>query len=236
MRADKRSNDGLRPVTIVRNYTKFAEGSVFVSFGDTRVICTATIDHQLPSFLRDGGRGWITAEYAMLPRCTPERIVRESVKKGRALEISRLIGRSLRCVVDLGALGERQVIIDCDVIQADGGTRTASITGAYVALYDALMTLVTRGVLSKTPLRRSCAAVSIGIVDGEILLDLCYDEDARADVDMNLVMDSAGCLIEIQGCAEGQAFPRRLLDSMLDMGQEAIQQLIKVQNEALGRA
>jgi ribonuclease PH len=161
--------------------------------------------------------------------------VRDSVKKGRALEISRMIGRSLRCVVDLPALGERQVIIDCDVIQADGGTRTASITGAYVALYDALRGLVKKGVLPRVPMTRACAAVSIGIVGGELLVDLCYEEDARADVDMNLVMDSEGSVIEIQGCAEGRAFPRPLLNTMLDMGEKAIGELIAVQKEALAR-
>lgn len=233
MRGNNRPNHALRPVTITRNFTKFAEGAVCVAFGDTKVICTATVDAQVPPFLRDKGRGWVTAEYAMLPRCTPERIVRDNVKRGRAMEISRFIGRSLRAVTDLAALGERQIIIDCDVLQADGGTRTAAITGSYVALHDAITSLRTRGIIAANPLTGACAAVSIGIVAGEVLVDLCYEEDAHADVDLNLVMDDCGRIIEIQGCSEGAPFARGLLDTMLDAGQAAMQELLQVQRKAL---
>jgi ribonuclease PH len=236
MRPDSRPHDALRPVSIVRNFTKFAEGSVFVSFGDTQVVCTATVDAQVPSFLRDKCSGWITAEYAMLPRSSPQRVLRDAVKKGRALEISRLIGRSLRSVVDLDAFGERQVIIDCDVLQADGGTRTASITGAYVALHDALNALAVKGLLARSPIRAQCAAVSVGIVDGEMLLDLCYEEDFKAEVDMNLVMRSDGAIIEIQGCAERQAFSKSTMDQMVALAEKGIRDLIRIQNEVLGCA
>ncbi len=236
MRPGDRALDELRPVSITRHYTKFAEGSVLVAFGDTKVLCTASIGEQVPYFLRDTGKGWVTAEYGMLPRSTQERTIRDNVKKGRALEISRLIGRSLRCVMDLTALGERQVIVDCDVLQADGGTRTASITGAYVALHDALSVLVKRGSLPRLPMIGQCAAVSVGVVDGEARLDLCYEEDFRADVDMNLVMREDGTFIEIQGSAEGAAFSRTLLDQMLDAGAAGIRSLMRIQNEALERA
>jgi len=236
MRPDHRANDALRPVSIVRNYTKFAEGSVLVSFGDTKVICTASFDKQVPPFLRDTGTGWITAEYAMLPRSTQERNIRDNMRKGRALEIGRVIGRALRSVVDLPAMGERQIIIDCDVIQADGGTRTAAITGAYVALHDAFCRLVEGGILQRSPLVGQCAAVSLGVVDGELLLDLCYQEDFRAEVDMNLVMLEDETIIELQGTAEKKAFPRAVLNHMLDLGTQGIRQLVAIQNEALGRA
>jgi len=236
MRPGHRANNALRPVSIIRNYTKFAEGAVLVSFGDTRVICTASLDKQVPPFLRDTGTGWVTAEYAMLPRATQERSVRDSMKRGRALEIGRLIGRALRTVVDLAALGERQIIIDCDVVQADGGTRTAAITGAYVALHDALCRLVEQGILRQLPLAGQCAAVSLGIVDGEILLDLCYEEDSRAEVDMNLVMREDNTIIELQATAEKKTFPRALLEQVLDLGTEGVRQLIVIQNEALGCA
>lgn len=236
MRTDNRPNDGLRPVAIVRKYTKFAEGSVLVSFGDTKVICTATTQNQVPPFLRDTGTGWITAEYGMLPRSTSERVVRDAVKKGRSLEISRLIGRALRCTVDLAALGERQVIMDCDVLQADGGTRTAAITGAYVALHDALSLLVGSGVLAKHPLVGQCAAVSVGIVDGETLLDLSYSEDSRAEVDLNLVMCGDGHIIEIQGTAEHKPFDRKDLERMLDLGEKGIRELLAIQTQALDDA
>jgi ribonuclease PH len=236
MRPGHRANNALRPVSIIRNYTKFAEGAVLVSFGDTRVICTASLDKQVPPFLRDTGTGWVTAEYAMLPRATQERSVRDSMKRGRALEIGRLIGRALRTVVDLAALGERQIIIDCDVVQADGGTRTAAITGAYVALHDALCWLVEQGILRQSPLAGQCAAVSLGIVDGEILLDLCYEEDSRAEVDMNLVMREDNTIIELQATAEKKTFPRALLEQVLDLGTEGVRQLIVIQNEALGCA
>ncbi len=235
MRLDNRRNDELRPVTIQRGFTKHAAGSVLVSFGDTQVLCTAMLDERVPPFLRDSGKGWVTAEYAMLPASSSERISRDSAKKGRALEISRLIGRCLRCVTDLRALGERQILIDCDVLQADGGTRTAAITGAYVALDDALEALVCDGKLSAKPALKQCAAVSAGLVDGQHLLDLCYTEDSSAEVDMNIVMQEDGHYIEIQGCAEGKAFSRETLDSFLSLGEQGIRQLFDIQNRALGR-
>jgi ribonuclease PH len=234
MRLDNRSTDALRPISIERNYTKFAAGSVLVAFGDTKVICTASIEDKVPPFLRDTGKGWVTAEYAMLPGSTLDRTNRENSKKGRAQEISRLIGRSLRAVVDLAALGECQITVDCDVLQADGGTRTAAITGAYVALYDALQGVVTKGMIPKLPIHTSCAAVSVGIVDGIALLDLCYLEDVRAEVDMNIVMNGAGDFIEVQGSAEGQAFSMEQLQQLLASGQKGVRELIKLQQEALG--
>ncbi len=233
MRIDSRPYDQLRPVSIVRNYTKYAEGAVLVSFGDTKVICTATVQHQVPPFLKGTGTGWVTAEYGMLPRSAPDRIVRDAVKKGRALEISRLIGRSLRCVVDMALLGERQIVIDCDVIQADGGTRTASITGAYVALNDALRSMVLAGTLTSLPLTGQCAAVSLGLVNGELLLDLCYEEDSKADVDLNIVMCQDGRLIEIQGSAERKPFTRQDMERMLELGEAGIRHLMAIQDEAL---
>jgi len=233
MREDRRDPDALRAVTFQRHFTKFAEGSVLVAFGDTRVLCTATIEDKVPPFLRDSRSGWITAEYAMLPRSTQERIVREAAKKGRALEISRLIGRSLRAVVDLKELGERQILLDCDVLQADGGTRTAAITGAYIAVCDALAALTAQGKLERSPLRAQCAAVSVGVVAGEPRLDLCYAEDAAADVDMNLIMRDDGAFIEIQGCAERGAFDRRTLDELLKLGEQGIRRLFTLQQEAL---
>ena len=233
MRPGDRPNQALRRVTIERDYLKHAEGSALIAFGDTKVICAATVTSQVPRFLRDSGKGWVTAEYAMLPRSAQERVARDAVRRGRALEISRLIGRSLRAVVDLGALGERQIIVDCDVIQADGGTRTASITGGYVALHDALAKLVAERVLERSPLKGQCAAVSMGVVDGEVLLDLCYEEDFRADVDMNLVMRDDGGIIEIQGAAEGEAFPKEVLEQMLEVGRKGIQELFAIQAEAL---
>ncbi|MBX7259546.1 MAG: ribonuclease PH [Candidatus Hydrogenedentes bacterium] len=236
MRVDNRRNNELRSVTIERGYTKHAAGSVLVSFGDTRVLCTAMLEERVPPFLRDTGKGWVTAEYAMLPASSSERISRDSNKKGRALEISRLIGRSLRCVTDLQALGERQIIIDCDVLQADGGTRTAAITGAYVALDDALESLVQDRKLAVKPSLMQCAAVSVGLVGGEPLLDLCYTEDSSAEVDMNLVMQGDGRFIEIQGCAEGQAFSRETFDAFLTLGEQGIRELFAIQNRALGRA
>ena len=233
MRPGDRPNHALRRVTIERDYLKHAEGSALIAFGDTKVICAATVTSQVPRFLRDSGKGWVTAEYAMLPRSAQERVARDAVRGGRALEISRLIGRSLRAVADLRALGERQIIVDCDVIQADGGTRTASITGGYVALHDALAKLVAEGVLERSPLKGPCAAVSMGVVDGDVLLDLCYEEDSRADVDMNLVMRDDGGIIEIQGAAEGEAFPKEVLEQMLEVGRKGIQELFAIQAEAL---
>ena len=234
MRTDHRAHDELRPVRIERHYTKFAEGSVLVSFGDTVLICTATVSGTTPSWLRDTGKGWVTAEYAMLPRSAPERVLRDAAKKGRALEIGRIIGRSLRGVVDLEAVGERQVILDCDVIQADGGTRTAGVTGAYVALHDALSSLVAAGKLAQLPMAGQCAAVSVGVVDGEVLLDLRYDEDVRAEVDMNLVMRENGEFIEIQGSSERKTFGRDALDRMIELGQKGIGELMRIQSESLG--
>ena len=236
MRPDNRADDALRPISIERHYTKHAEGSVLVRFGDTQVICTASLDEHVPGFLRGSGSGWVTAEYSMLPRSVATRISREKSRKGRALEIGRLIGRSLRCVTDLDALGERQVILDCDVIQADGGTRTASITGAYVALHDAVRGLVDRAVIKHLPLLGQCAAVSVGILEGEARLDLCYEEDFAADVDMTVVMRSDGHFIEIQGCAEGEAFPRPMVDALLDLGARGNERLFEAQREALGCA
>ncbi len=233
MRPDGRLPDALRPIEIVRNYTQYAEGSVLVSFGNTRVLCTASLDERVPPFLRETGTGWVTAEYAMLPGSAHGRISRDAAKKGRALEISRLIGRSLRCVVDLAAMGERQIILDCDVLQADGGTRTAAITGAYVALHDACSWLVGEGILERSPLISGCAAVSVGIVNGEPRLDLCYDEDSVAEVDMNVVMQSDGRLIEIQGSAEGEAFTRKMMNELLDQGEKGIRELLALQKKAL---
>jgi len=233
MRPDNRLPDTLRSITIERNYTCFAEGSVLVGFGNTRVLCTASLEERVPPFLRDTGTGWVTAEYGMLPRSAHGRISRDAVKKGRALEISRLIGRSLRCVVDLAAMGERQIILDCDVLQADGGTRTAAITGAYVALHDAFSRLVTEGILVSTPLTGQCAAVSVGIVNEEPRLDLCYDEDSVAEVDMNLVMREDGRFIEVQGSAEGEAFSRDMMNELFDLGEKGIRELFALQEQAL---
>ncbi|MEA3364302.1 MAG: ribonuclease PH [Candidatus Hydrogenedentes bacterium] len=233
MRPDDRQNDELRPVTFQRHYTRYAEGSVLVAFGDTKVVCTATVEDHVPLFLRETKTGWITAEYAMLPRSTHTRTSRDSLNRGRTKEISRLIGRSLRNVVDLSFLGERQFIIDCDVLQADGGTRTAAVTGAWVALYDAIDRLVSQGAIEQSPLLGQCAAVSVGLVDGEARLDLCYEEDAAASVDMNTVYRTDGNLIEVQATAEGEAFPRRQLETLLDLAYSGCEQLFKLQREAL---
>jgi ribonuclease PH len=235
LRSADRPNDALRPVSIERNFTRYAEGSVLVTFGDTQVLCTASVEDGVPPFLKGSGTGWVTAEYGMLPRSSPQRIQRDSVRKGRAQEISRLIGRSLRAVTELNLLGERQVILDCDVLQADGGTRTAAITGAYVALHDAFRTLVKERRLSAVPLLGQCAAVSVGLVEGETLLDLDYREDSAADVDMNVVMRSDGHYIEVQGSAEGEAFPRSSLDALLDVADQGIRRLFEIQKEALDR-
>jgi len=235
MRSDGRAADALRPVTIERHFTKHADGSVLVSFGDTRVICTAILEGRVPPWLRDSGKGWVTAEYGMLPGSGNERIRRDSVNKGRAQEISRLIGRSLRAVVDLVAMGECLITVDCDVIQADGGTRTASITGGYVALCDAVEKAVASGRLAKSPLLGRCAAVSVGMVDGAALLDLCYEEDVVAAVDMNIVMDGAGRFIEVQGCAEGAPFSRTELEALLALGERGCRNLVACQEEVLSR-
>ncbi len=234
MRIDGRKADELRRTKITRNYIKDAEGSVLIEMGDTRVICTATVENTVPPFLRGKGTGWVTAEYAMLPRSSAQRIQRERSKVGgRTHEIQRLIGRSLRSVVDMKALGERSVLIDCDVVQADGGTRTASITGAFVALVDALRHMKKQGMIETVPVTDHLAAVSVGIVGGKPMLDLCYVEDSTAEVDMNLVMTGKGAIVEVQGTAEGDPFSKAELGKMLALGEKGIRLLIKKQKEAL---
>ena len=235
-RRDGRNADQLRPVQIERGVSKHAEGSAMIACGDTRVLCAASVEERVPPWLRGGGQGWVTAEYGMLPRSTGTRNAREAARGkqvGRTVEIQRLIGRSLRAVVDLTALGERTVTVDCDVLQADGGTRTASITGAYVALRDALAWLVDKRRIRQLPLHGQVAAVSAGIVDGEVILDLDYSEDSRAETDLNLVMNDGGGLIEIQGTAEGHAFRRSELERMLDLGDAAVRELMVAQEQAL---
>ncbi|MGE5454421.1 MAG: ribonuclease PH [Methylocystaceae bacterium] len=237
MRPHDRAHNQLRPVNIIPNYVKFAAGSVLVETGDTRVLCTASVEERVPPFLRNSGTGWITAEYSLLPGSTPDRSSREVTKgkvSGRTSEIQRLIGRSLRAVVDTAALGERTIWIDCDVIQADGGTRTAAITGGFVAMCLALQRLVAQGVISKIPLTDYVAATSVGMVGGELRLDLEYVEDSTADVDMNVVMTGRGQLVEVQGTGEGATFDRSQLDGMLDLAADGIKQLIAQQQELLG--
>jgi ribonuclease PH len=236
MRPSQRQANALRPINIHRGFTCHAEGSVLIEFGATRVLCTASVEDSVPGFLRGKGQGWLTAEYGMLPRATHTRSAREAAKgkqSGRTQEIQRLIGRSLRAVVDLGALGERQIIIDCDVLQADGGTRTAAITGACVAVHDALSGLVTSGKLARNPMREFVAAVSVGIYQGVPVLDLDYAEDADCDTDMNVVMTESGGLIEVQGTAEGQAFSRAELNDLLDLAEGGIGHLIALQRSAV---
>lgn len=236
-RSDNRAPDQMRPVNIVPNYINTAEGSVLIEVGNTRVICTASLDETVPPFLRNSGRGWISSEYAMLPRSTLTRTPREVNKgrpSGRTHEIQRLIGRSLRAVTDMGRLGERTLWIDCDVIQADGGTRTASITGAFVALGLALEKLVAAGTLTSVPLRDFVAAVSVGIVDSEILLDLCYEEDSRAGVDMNFVMTAGHKFVEVQATAEHQLFDEEQLGKMISLASQGVQSLIAKQQAVLG--
>lgn len=236
IRPSGRAADVLRPVTFARAFTRHAEGSVLVSFGDTRVLCTASIEDGVPGFLRGRGQGWVTAEYGMLPRATHTRSPREAAKgkqTGRTQEIQRLIGRSLRAVMDMSALGERTVTLDCDVLQADGGTRTAAITGAYVALVDACAVLVARGALAASPLHGQVAAVSVGICGGVPLLDLDYAEDSQAETDMNVVMKDGGAFVEVQGTAEGHAFRRDELDALLTLASEGIARLHAAQAEAL---
>jgi len=231
-----RTSEQLRPLKITRNYTCHAEGSVLVEFGNTKVLCTASVEESVPPFMRGKGTGWVTAEYGMLPRSTHTRSAREAAKgkqSGRTQEIQRLIGRSLRAVVDLAALGERQITLDCDVLQADGGTRCASITGASVALHDALNTLVASGKLTTNPLRELVAAVSVGIVNGEPRLDLDYPEDSACDTDMNVVMTASGGLIEVQGTAEGAPFSRAELDILLALATQGIHDIIRAQSAAL---
>jgi len=235
-RSDGRTSDQLRPVTFERNWSEHAEGSTLVSFGKTKVLCTASFTPGVPRWLKDSGTGWVTAEYAMLPRATTTRNQRESVKGklgGRTQEISRLIGRSLRAVVDMKALGENAILIDCDVLQADGGTRTAAITGSYVALVDALTWARGEGHVSGDPLTDSVAAVSVGIIDGEPRVDLHYDDDVRAETDMNVVMTGAGNFVEVQGTAEGEPFDRALLDNLLDLAAAGIADLTELQKAAL---
>ena len=237
MRADGRAPDQLRPLEFNRDFTEMAAGSCLVSFGQTRVLCTASIEEDVPRWMRGRGTGWVTAEYSMLPGSSPERIrreVKDGHPSGRSQEIQRLIGRALRSVCDMVRLGERQVIVDCDVLQADGGTRTASICGGYVALHDALTRLVHQGVIREHPLTAFCAATSVGIVDGTSLLDLSYVEDSVADVDTNVVMTSEGRFVEVQGTAEGEPFDRGLLDGLLELGAAGCAELTKLQLEALG--
>ncbi|MBI5343889.1 MAG: ribonuclease PH [Deltaproteobacteria bacterium] len=235
-RTDGRAHDELRPVTVIRDYLKFAEGSVLISMGDTKVICAATVDEKAPPFLRGTGKGWITAEYSMLPRSSKKRTQREAAAGrigGRTHEIQRLIGRSLRAVFDLNALGERTVIVDCDVVQADGGTRTASITGAYIAVIDTLTRLRSMGLIDSVPVLDSIAAISVGLVNAKAFLDLTYGEDSSADVDMNVVMTGSGKFIEVQGTAELSPFTREEMDSMLDMAAKGIRELTRIQGAAL---
>jgi len=236
MRPSKRRPDELRAVSIERNFTKHAEGSVLVSFGDTRVLCTASVDAKVPSFLKGRGQGWLTAEYGMLPRATNTRGDREAARgkqSGRTQEIQRLIGRSMRAVVDLSKLGERTIQIDCDVLQADGGTRTASITGAFVAVHDALNWLKARGDLTELPIKEFVAAVSVGVYEGTAVLDLDYAEDSACDTDMNVVMTGAGGFVEVQGTAEGAAFSRKELDQLLGLADKGIRELVTAQKHAL---
>jgi ribonuclease PH len=239
MRPSGRAPDALRPVTLTRRFTRHAEGSVLVAFGDTQVLCTASVEEKVPGFLKGKGQGWVTAEYGMLPRSTHTRSDREAARgkqSGRTQEIQRLIGRSLRAVIDLAALGERSIQLDCDVLQADGGTRTASITGAWVALHDACAGLVAAGKLPAIPLRTAVAAVSVGIVDGVPVLDLDYPEDSSCDTDMNVVMTGDGGIVELQGTAEGEPFTRAQLDALLGLASAGIAQLVAKQREALGLA
>ncbi len=236
MRPSGRQPNEMRPVSFERNFTCHAEGSVLVSFGNTKVLCTASVEEQIPRFLRGKGQGWVTAEYGMLPRATGTRTGREAARGkqgGRTMEIQRLIGRSLRAAIDLEALGERQITLDCDVIQADGGTRTASISGAFVALSDAINKLLDEGTLNKNPLHGHVASVSVGIYNGVAVLDLDYPEDSAAETDMNVVMNDAGHFIEIQGTAEGHAFRRDEMDAMLDLAEQGIATIIEAQREAL---
>ncbi|MCP4431998.1 MAG: ribonuclease PH [Gammaproteobacteria bacterium] len=235
MRPSERDANQLRPIIITRNYNKHAEGSVLVEFGDTRVICTASIENSVPGFLRGKGSGWVTAEYGMLPRSTGSRMRREAnagKQGGRTLEIQRLIGRALRACIDTTLLGERTITIDCDVIQADGGTRTASISGAWIALADAIQSLLEKNTLTKNPIHHQVAAISVGIYQGEAVLDLDYAEDSSAETDMNVVMNNAGGFIEVQGTAEGDAFSDNELNRMLGLAREGIEQIFTLQNEA----
>ena len=236
-RADGRGHDELRPVKITPGYQSFAEGSALIELGKTRVLCSVSMDNKVPPFLKGSGSGWITAEYAMLPRATVTRTQRESSPgrvSGRNQEIQRLIGRSLRAVSDLSALGERTLIVDCDVLQADGGTRTAAITGAYVALYQAMRNLANMGVLSSIPMKTAVAATSVGLVQSYLMLDLCYDEDCNASVDFNVAMTDKGEFVEIQGTAESKPFARDTVDRILSLAEKGIKELFHLQRQALG--
>jgi ribonuclease PH len=237
MRPSLRRPDQLRPVRFTRGFTRHAEGSVLAEIGDTRVLCTASVEERVPGFLQGKGSGWITAEYGMLPRSTGERTPREAARGrqgGRTLEIQRLIGRSLRAAVDLTSLGERTITLDCDVIQADGGTRTAAICGAWIALHDALGGLLAAGLLTADPMQTQIAAVSVGIYQGVVILDLDYAEDCSAETDMNVVMDAGRRFVEIQGTAEGATFSRREMDDMLDLAESGVQAIIAAQRTAIG--
>ena len=233
VRVDGRASDQLRLVSIEIGAQKYAEGSALISAGDTRVLCAVSVANEVPRFLRGSGQGWVTAEYSMLPRSTHTRTRRETTPRGRTQEIQRLIGRSLRAAVDMDRLGEITLTVDCDVIQADGGTRTASITGAYVALYHALTTVREQGKLDSIPIKAGVAAVSVGIVDGDPLLDLCYEEDSRAAVDFNVVMTDQAEFVEVQGTAEGTAFTRAQLDDMMTLAESGIRQLIGIQGQSI---
>ena len=235
-RSDGRGSETLRPVKITRNYMKHAEGSALIEMGDTKVICSASVEERVPQFLKKTGKGWITAEYSMLPRSTHTRTLRDSLTgrgSGRAFEIQRLIGRSLRSVADLSGFRERMIWIDCDVIQADGGTRTASITGAYVALVDAFRKMAKNGLIEKIPIKGSVAAISVGKVDGKALLDLNYEEDSRAEVDMNVVMTGDGKFVEIQGTAEKSVFTKKEMDELTRIAQKGIKELTRIQRKVL---
>ena len=236
LRADGRNLADLRPVDFERDFTEFANGSVLMSMGKTKVLCTASVEDRVPPWMRGSGKGWVTAEYSLLPGSSPERVGREAAKgkqSGRTQEIQRLIGRSLRAVTDLVAMGELQVTVDCDVLQADGGTRTASICGAYVALHDCFTRLRQKGLLAAQPLTDACAAVSVGVVDAVCLLDLDYSEDSRAEVDMNVVMTGSGRFVEVQGTAEGMAFSRSELDELLGLAEKGIAALLADQQAVL---
>jgi ribonuclease PH len=236
-RFDGRKDDELRPVEIVRNYTRYAEGSVLISVGNTKVLCNASVEKGVPHFLKDQGKGWITAEYSLLPRSTHTRNVRERVKgrtNERVTEIQRLIARCLRATCDLTKLGEHTIWVDCDVIQADGGTRCASITGAVVALYDAINWMLKEGLIKENPLKGFAAAVSVGVLHGQPVLDLPYEEDSTADVDMNIILNEVGDIIEIQGTAEGNTFSKEMLDTLFELGKKGVDELIKIQKKVCG--
>jgi ribonuclease PH len=235
-RLDGRTYNELRPIKIIPGYQSFAEGSALIKLGKTHVLCSVSVEERVPSFLKGSGTGWITAEYAMLPRATVTRTQRDSAVghvTGRNQEIQRLIGRSLRAAADMAALGERTLTVDCDVLQADGGTRTAAITGSYVALYKAMETLKNMGVISSIPLKSAVAATSVGVINNDMMLDLCYDEDSRAGVDFNVVMTSKGEFVEVQGTAEGKTFSKETLNDLLALAEKGIQQLFQAQQEVL---